>query len=165
MPRTDKQAGGVSGPEDSADRSRHARRGKALPSPETVVSEAIFISPKDGYTAFCGPTKRTPTTHQPVRHRRGRAIRRTTSHADGEASADGSVNEEPRSPRMSAMVSSVRDSGATHESPQGSETCAHLQMSLSKLPHSIVFSGRGYHHSSKASGGKDLQIEEPVGCG
>ena len=83
MPRTDKQAGGVSGPEDSADRSRHARRGKALPSPETVVSEAIFISPKDGYTAFCGPTKRTPTTHQPVRYRRGRAIRRTTSHADG----------------------------------------------------------------------------------
>jgi hypothetical protein len=46
MPRTDKQAGGVSGPEDRAERSRHARRGKALPSPETVVSEAIFISPK-----------------------------------------------------------------------------------------------------------------------
>ena len=46
MPRADKQAGGVSGSEDGAERSRHARRGKALPSPETVVSEAIFISPK-----------------------------------------------------------------------------------------------------------------------
>jgi hypothetical protein len=34
------------GPEDGADRSRHARPGKALPSPDTVVSEAIFISPK-----------------------------------------------------------------------------------------------------------------------
>jgi hypothetical protein len=32
-------------------------------------------------------------------------------------------------------------------------------------PHSTELRGRGYHHSSKASGGEDLQIEEPVGCG
>ena len=37
-------------------------------------------------------------------------------------------------------------------------------MAFTYLPgsHSIAFSGRGYHHSSKASGGEDLQIEEPV---
>src|SRR5919109_4301843 len=32
------------------------------------------------------------------------------------------------------------------------------------MPHSTELRGRGYHHSSKASGGEDLQIEEPVGC-
>jgi len=46
MPRADKHVGGVPGQEGGADRSCHARPGKALPSPDSVVSEAIFISPK-----------------------------------------------------------------------------------------------------------------------
>jgi hypothetical protein len=31
--------------------------------------------------------------------------------------------------------------------------------------HSIGFSGKGYHRSSKASRREDLQVEEPVACG
>src|SRR2546430_12989991 len=34
-----------------------------------------------------------------------------------------------------------------------------------KCSHSTELRGRGYHHSSKACGGEDLQIEEPVCCG
>src|SRR5712692_10532158 len=34
-----------------------------------------------------------------------------------------------------------------------------------KISDSIGFSGKGCHRSSKASGGEDLQIEEPVCCG
>ena len=33
------------------------------------------------------------------------------------------------------------------------------------MPHSTRFSGKGCHHSSKAPGGEDLEIEEPVSCG
>jgi hypothetical protein len=46
MPRADKHKGDVSGPEGGSDRSRHDRPGKTLPSPDTIVSEAILISPK-----------------------------------------------------------------------------------------------------------------------
>jgi hypothetical protein len=48
MPRADKHEGGVPGPEGDSEGSRHARPRKALPSPDSVVSEAIFISPKGG---------------------------------------------------------------------------------------------------------------------
>ena len=40
-----------------------------------------------------------------------------------------------------------------------------LSPSIQKNPHSIGFSGKGYHRSSKASRRKDLQVEEPVACG
>jgi len=33
-----------------------------------------------------------------------------------------------------------------------------------ELAHSTRFSGKGYHHSSKASGGEDLEVERPVSC-
>ena len=39
------------------------------------------------------------------------------------------------------------------------------EFAVLEKPHSIEFSGRGCHRSSKASGGEDLQIEEPVCCG
>jgi hypothetical protein len=77
MPRTDKQAGGVSGPEDSAERSRHAQRGKALPSPETVVSEAIFISPK-GRVYRILRTNQTDPYDPPA----GQAKEMASDHAD-----------------------------------------------------------------------------------
>jgi hypothetical protein len=35
---------------------------------------------------------------------------------------------------------------------------------LQDFPHSIAFSGRAYHRSSKASRREDLQVEEPVAC-
>src|SRR5262249_19274428 len=34
-----------------------------------------------------------------------------------------------------------------------------------QFPHSPELRGKAYHHSAKASGGEDLQIEEPVGSG
>src|SRR5215510_3393932 len=39
--------------------------------------------------------------------------------------------------------------------------CAHAR----QKPHSTEFRGRACHRISKASGGEDLQIEEPVCCG
>src|SRR6266446_4796289 len=35
---------------------------------------------------------------------------------------------------------------------------------LKETPHSPGFSGKGCHRSAKPSGGKDLDIEEPVAC-
>jgi hypothetical protein len=46
MPRADKHEGGMPDLEGSSDGSHQARPRKALPSPDSVVSEAIFISPK-----------------------------------------------------------------------------------------------------------------------
>ena len=46
MPRADKHEKEMPDSEDGANRSYHARPGKALPSPDSVVSEVIFISPK-----------------------------------------------------------------------------------------------------------------------
>jgi hypothetical protein len=46
MPRADKHEGSVPGAKGGSDGSRHARPRKALPSPDSVVSEALFISPK-----------------------------------------------------------------------------------------------------------------------
>jgi hypothetical protein len=34
-----------------------------------------------------------------------------------------------------------------------------------KFAHSTQFSGKEYHHSSKAARREDLQVEEPVSCG
>src|SRR5687767_9859963 len=44
-------------------------------------------------------------------------------------------------------------------------TLAYLVPLLREPPHSTRFSGKGYHCSSKASRGEDLQVEEPVWCG
>jgi hypothetical protein len=37
-------------------------------------------------------------------------------------------------------------------------------ISRPNFSHSIRFSGKGYHHSSKASGGEDWEVEQPVSC-
>jgi hypothetical protein len=46
MPRADKHEGDVPDLEGSSDRSCQAPPGKVVPSPDSVISEAVFISPK-----------------------------------------------------------------------------------------------------------------------
>jgi hypothetical protein len=46
MPRADKHEGDMPDLEGSSDRSCHAQPRKVVPSPDSVVSEAVFISPK-----------------------------------------------------------------------------------------------------------------------
>jgi len=88
MPRADKHEGGVLGPEGGSDRSRHARPKKVLPSPDSVVSEAIFISPKgrvyrilrtnqtDPYDPPASQEKEVAGDHEDDKPRQGRGKRR-----------------------------------------------------------------------------------------